>query len=155
MSDRRLMVLNLALPGAGLVVRGHLALGIALVLPALLTLAVAALAAGILVRPLAFSVVTTCLGIWATLSVIAATLWWRQDQREHLDPVAVRAIHREAAAAWLKEQPAEALAAARRLVVAAPEEPGAWQLLARIAQDAGDPTLARRAARRAATIEAR
>ena len=155
MTPRFLALLNLGLPGAGLVVRGHLGTGILLLVPTILVMAVMGLAAGLLAAPLASAVLGVLAGLWVLLALIAGALWWRQDRRERLDPVAVRALHREAVAAWLADRLPEALTAARSLVVAAPEEPGAWELLSRIAGDAGEPALARRATRRAIAIEAR
>ena len=153
-SHPALVLLNLLVPGAGLVVAGRLTIGVVLLLPTVLVVAVAGLAAGILVRPLAVPVLFGCLAAWSILAVISGLVWWWWARRCRIDPVRVRLLHREAAGAWLRGE-ATALAAARRLAAAAPEEPGAWRLLALIARDQGEPATVRAAERRAAAIEAR
>ncbi len=149
-----LVLLNLLVPGAGLLVAGRVAIGAALLLPAILVAAVAGLAAGVLARPLAVPVLLGCLSAWLVLAAVAGGIWWWWARRCAIDPVHVRALHREAAGAWLRGD-GSALAAARRLADAAPEEPGAWRLLALIARDQGDVRTGRAAERRAAAIEAR
>ena len=67
------------------------------------------------------------LGLW-TLAVLGSTLWWWTSERVRTrDLVAIRAVWREAAEKYLRDDLPGAVSAARRLTVLAPAEPGAWR----------------------------
>jgi hypothetical protein len=146
--------LNLAVPGAGLLVRGRVALGLGFILPAIFTLSALVLAHLV--------ATSAALGGWRlglaaayALFAAAATGLHAALLRERpLDGEAVRALHRQVAAAHLADRHGEAVAGARRLVAAASGEPGAWRLLALVAEGAGDAATATRARQRARGLEA-
>ena len=145
--------LNLAIPGAGLLVRGRLVLGLGLILPALLVVS-----AFILAHVMATS---TVLGSWR-LSLLAAYVLLAGVatithavllRARSVDVQAVQALFRSVAAAHLTARHAEALAGAHRLTVLAGTEPGAWRLLVQVAEAAGETRVAMKARRRAERLE--
>lgn len=139
------------LPGSGLLRDGRIGAGLALLAATALAAAAAALA-GELVEPDAAAVLRlAALAAWAGGGLAAVLLRWRRHRRQRIDPVLVRRLHREACRAWLRGE-ADALARARALARAAPEEAGAWTFLAQVAEGGGAPALAARARRRAGTL---
>ncbi len=155
MSGWRLATVNSLLPGAGLVIAGHLAAGLFLLVPAVLVLALLALALALFTVTAALPIAGILAIVYALLAAAAAGWWWRCARRRRFDPARVRALHLVAATAYLQNRSAEALAAARAVTAAAPEEAGAWRFLALVAADAGDPVTARAAERRAQHIDDR
>ena len=151
-SGIRLGLVNGLVPGAGLVVEGDLLTGVPLLLASVVVMAVAGLAAALLAGGLATQVLLGCLAAWLVLGVVATGGWWFRMRRLRIDPEEVRRLHREALSAWLRGEPG-AIPAARRLTRAAPAHPGAWRVLERLAHDAGDTALARRAGRTARHLE--
>lgn len=146
--------LNLAIPGAGLLVRGRLGLGLGLILPAMFALSAFVLAHLV--------VTSTALGGWRfgllavylLLAGIATAAHATLLRERAVDGDALRALFRQVGAAHLTDRHAEALAAAQRLAALAPKEPGAWRLLAQVAEGAGDAGVAARARRRADGLDA-
>jgi hypothetical protein len=155
MSAWRLPVLNAALPGAGLLIAGHLVAGLVTLIPAIVLLALILAVIGLF----SWEAATPILGIlgacYALLAAGAALWWWRCARRQRFDPTAVRLVHRTACAAFLQGRSAEALAGAQQLTGMAPEEAGTWRFLALVAGDAGDQRTARRAEARATAIDDR
>jgi hypothetical protein len=147
-------VLNVLLPGCGLVLRGRLTAGMPLLVAAL---ALATLALIALLAPLpGFD---AGFALWALagylgFGAVAAAALWAWERGAQLDPAAVRAIHHRLASAYLRGDHPAARAAADELVRAAAREPGAWSLLALTAGAAGDAATAARARRRAQSLEA-
>lgn len=145
--------LNLAIPGAGLLLRGRMALGLTIMFCALITLS-----ALILIQVVATS---TALSGWRLVLLSAYVLLAAGATIAHavllferpVDAAALRALHRQIASAHLMNNQTEALAGARRLTTLATQEPGAWRLLALVAEDAGDVRLAAKARRRAAGLD--
>lgn len=155
MTGWRLSALNVALPGAGLLIDGQLAAGLLLLVPSIILLALALGVLGLFTAAAALPIVGTLVAVYAVLSLVAGGWWWRCLRRRRYDPQQVRLLHREACAAWLQGRAAEALTKSRGLVAIAPEESGAWRFLALVAGDAGDATTARRAEARAQSIDDR
>lgn len=151
----RLPVLNVALPGSGLLIDGHLGAGLGLLVPAVVLIALAIGALGLFTVALGVTVIGWLALLYAILALIAGGLWWLNASRRHYDPTQVRALHREAAKAYLTSQTDVALAKAHALTKAAPEEAGTWRFLALVAGDAGDASLAKRAEARALAIDER
>lgn len=155
MTGWRLSALNVALPGAGLLIDGQLAAGLLLLVPSIIVLALTLGVLGLFTTAAAVPIIGVFAAVYAVLALIAGGWWWRCLRRRRYDPHQVRLLHREACAAWLQGRATEALAKARGLVAIAPEEPGAWRFLALVAGDAGDTTTARRAEARAQSIDER
>ena len=157
MGDRwRLAVLNVLLPGAGLLIAGHLGAGLALLVPSVVVLALVVGVLGLFAT--AAAALPLLLGLLGGELLLAATaggLWWWYDRRGRYDPLVVRSLHRQAAAAYLRNERPAAMAKALALTRAAPEEAGTWRFLALVAADAGDQPLAARAERRAQAIDDR
>ncbi len=143
-----LVALNALVPGAGLLL---LRPGLLPLLPALIgVVGLSLLTAATLARELPEASVAgwTGLALWAA-AVLGSTLWWWAGERvQARDLVAIRAVWREAAERYLRNDLVGAASAARRLTALAPTEPGAWRLLEMVARAAGD-------ARAAATADAR
>jgi len=146
--------LNLALPGAGLLLRGRLTLGLGFLLPGLFMLS------GWMLMHVAAT--STALANWRLalggtylLLAAAATVVHAILLRERVvDTELVSSLHRQIATAHLNNRHPEALADARRLTTVAPKEPGAWRLLALVAEGAGETKMAVKARTRATSIDA-
>lgn len=152
-------LLNVVLPGSGLLIGGRIGWGLTLLLPTILLIAVDAAGFALLAGPFGQRVLLISGSLHVVLAMVAVGLDWYFLRRSRIDPQRVRALHREACRCWLQARTPEALAqalfAARTVVEAAPEESGAWRFLARVAGDAGDSALARRAESRADAIDLR
>lgn len=146
--------LNLAFPGAGLLLRGRLGLGLSLLLPAVVLLSALALAQVVATSTMLGSWRLGILGGYILLGGLATALHAVLLRERPVDPEAVRQLVREVAAAYLGQRPAEAVAAAQRLVKLAPRQAGSWRLLAQVSDSAGDATTAGRARRRADQLDA-
>ena len=86
-------------------------------------------------------------------AVLGSTLWWWAGERvQTRDLVAIRAVWREAAERYLRNDLVGAVSASRRLTALAPTEPGAWRLLEMVARAAGDARVAAAAAARATAL---
>ena len=155
MSPRRLALVNLALPGAGLLIAGYLLPGLLLLVPTVILIALIIGSLAIFTAAAAWPIAGTLAVVYVLLMAIAGGWWWRQARRLHIDPVAVRALHRTAVIAYLQSRDGEALAGAQRLVASAPEESGAWHFLALVATAANHPAVARRATARGRSIDDR
>ena len=148
--DTRFVLANLATAGAWLAAHGRPVWCLVSLLPAFAGVAVA-LAATVLAEP--DQVATwrwSGIGIVCAALALAAALARWDRRRRRIDPRQIRALHGEAARAYLRSEWPAALAAAQQLTVAAPEEPGAWTLLAMICKASGDAVGAARAEQRAA-----
>ena len=151
----RLTIVNLVLPGAGLVIAGHLLPGLLLLVPTVILIALIVGVLAIFISSAAWPIASFFFVIYAGLSLIAGSWWWWQSRRGRIDPAKVRALHRTAAIAYLQGRNAEAVTTARELVAAAPQESGAWHFLALVATAANDPALARRATAKGRAIDER
>ena len=151
----RLALLNLALPGAGLLIAGHLVPGLVLLVPTVILLALIIGTLALFTSAAAWPMVMTLALIYGLLALSAGGWWWRQARRLRIDPQAVRALQRTAVIAYLQRRDGEALSAAQRLVTLAPEESGAWHFLALVATAAKHPAVARRATARGRSIDDR
>jgi hypothetical protein len=144
----RLALLDLPFPGAGLLLRGRLTLGLGLLIPALVLLT-AVILSGLMATSAWGSQLRTWLLIgYALLALVAIACHLWLARARVIDPDQVRLLYRQAASAFLVDRPAEALAAAERLAAHAGGEPGAWRLVALVADAAGEPARAARARRR-------
>jgi hypothetical protein len=141
------MWLNLALPGSALVVRGQLGLGLAILMPALLCAALAALSPMVAESGFALAVSGVAVAVYLTFGLGASVLYGMYFRPKPWDAERVRELHRAAAEAYLKNDPHDALSAALELVDMAPGEIGAWRLLALVAEAADDKRSLRRAER--------
>lgn len=147
-------VANTLLPGSALIARGQLGIGLALLVVAFLALCLAGLAlAGVPGFDAAF--VARDAGAYLALGLAADLGLWALTRGRRIDPAVVRGIHREAATAYLRNDLPTAMAAATRLTRVAPQEPGAWDLLALMAKAAGQAGVAAKATHRARAIERR
>ncbi len=143
---RRFAPLDLALPGAGLLLDGRLAWALPILIPAVFVLA--GLAGGLLLGGFAADwVLPRLLPTYLVLAGLASLLRLRLAGREAIDPATTNRLAREASQAWLRGAP-DAAAKAVALTDAAPELAQAWRLRALVSGDA-------RAARRAEAIERR
>ncbi len=154
-SSWRLPLLNCVLPGAGLLITGRLNAGLLLLVPTVILIALILGVLAIFTRAAAWPLIGGFVSAYAALALIASGWWWWLRRRATFDPVAVRALHRLAAIAYLQGRSNEAVTLARRLVAAAPEESGTWNFLALVASDAGDARTAARAEARATAIDLR
>jgi hypothetical protein len=140
--------INLLLPGSGLLVRDHLAVGCTLVLAWFPSVAGVLGAELIALDPFAGNIRLAALGWWLVLSAVAGLFWWLWERPYQVDDAALNAVHKEAASAYLRSDWAPALAAARRAVRMAPRHPGAWGLLRLVADGAGSTKEAHLAGRK-------
>jgi hypothetical protein len=150
-----LFALNTALPGAGLVLRARLGVGLALLLPALALLSVGVLGFGLRDDPAALLEGAAALVAYLGCSLLAAIAWWWDGLHRPVDGAAVLALHHQAASAYLKDQLPAAEEAARRLTRLLPEEPGAWRLLELVARARGEAGVAAGAGQRARRLDNR
>jgi hypothetical protein len=133
MGGRALHVVNVLVPGSGLLLSGR-ALSGSLLLTAS-ACCVTAIALVLIHLPgLPPLLALEAAGAWPLLALLAGLVLHQALARPPLDGAAVRAAHGAAFAAYLHGRLPEALAAARRLVALAPRETGAWQLLILIAE---------------------
>jgi len=151
----RLAIVNLVLPGAGLLIAGHLLPGLLLLVPTVILIALILGVLAVFVSSAAWPIAGLFSVIYLALALIAGGWWWWQSRRGQIDPAQVRALHRTAAIAYLQGRDADAVTTARALVVIAPEESGAWHFLALVATAANDPALARRATAKGRAIDDR
>ena len=151
----QLPLLNIALPGSGLLIAGHLGMGLALLVLAVIALSLAIGAVGLFTTAVSGIIIAWLAAGYAGLAVIAGTCWWRLARRQQYDPAHVRALHRAACTAYLTNKPEIAVAQAHALTKAAPEEAGTWRFLALVAADAGQSALAKRAEAKALAIDNR
>ncbi len=145
--------MNAALPGAGLVLRGDLLLGFAFALAAVVCLAIAGLAALIGAPLLAAHTGMVALIAYLALALAAAFTLRLRWPTPRFDAAAVRARFDVVAHAYLNGRAAEALAEARVLARQAPQEAGAWRLVALTAEAAGDARSTAMARARADALE--
>ena len=146
------IALNALVPGCMLALRGRPGFGLLLVAAAVICLSLAvvgAFLAGPAWHPAAHVALLAYLVLAAFSSV---ALWWR-SRLNPIDPIAVRRLHRAAAAAWLRDESAAALTAARTLTTTAASEPGAWRLLELIAHSPADAAIRQQARRCAELLE--
>lgn len=153
--SRALPLLNLLLPGAGLLIAGNLVAGLLLLVPTVILIALMLGVLGLFTLAAAVPILGVLALLYAALAGLAGVWWWHLARRRIYDPVQVRALHRTAVTAYLQGRSAEAVVTAHRLVAAAPEEAGTWRFLALLAGDAGDAVLAKRALAKALLIENR
>jgi hypothetical protein len=151
---RALPVINLLLPGTGLIVGGRLPMGVPLLVLAVIVLSLALGILGLFSWSAALPLVGVLLIAYAGLALIAGGLDWWCRRRSRIDPVRVRALHREACVAFLTGA-ADALPRARALIAAAPEESGAWRFLALVARERGEAAVAAKAESRADALDQR
>ena len=151
----RMPLVNVALPGSGLLIAGHVGVGLGLLACAIVLLSLAIGAFGLFTMAVSVTIIGWLASLYAGLAAIAGGCWWRQARRQHYDPAQVRQLHRAACTAYLTDQPAVALVKAHALTRAAPEEAGTWRFLALVAADSGNHALAIRAEAQATAIENR
>lgn len=148
-----LALLNAVIPGAGLVMRDRLAIGLSLLVIALL--AVAMVVAGWVLGTPAFAgrISLAAAAGYAVVALLAVVVWWVWERGGPVDAQLLKRGHDEIAAAYLRGDYTLALTAARRLVASAPRHAGCWRLLALVAQGAGITAESERAGQRAERIE--
>lgn len=152
--DRHLaLVLNVVLPGAGLLLRHAGAW------PAMLAVAGAiglSLVAAAFAAPGSATVALAgwCgLVLWGAAVLVAAGTWAVLERPSSRDLAAIQPLFREVAKAYLTGDLPAAEQAARRLVRLAGAEAGAWRLLALVLRARGRGPEATRLDRRAARLE--
>ena len=147
------LVLNCALPGAGLLLRrpgvwpafpaAAGAAGLSLVVVALLTPG----------TPGTVLVGWCGLGLWLAAVLVATIAWVVLERPSSRDLGAIQPLFREVAQAYLTGDLVAAERAARRLVALAGAEPGAWRLLALVLRAQGRGAQAAKLDRRAARLD--
>lgn len=142
-----------ALPGSALVLRGRLWLGAALLLPSLLCLVLLLLAPLLSTSQFLGSFALVLLLIYLSLAGISGLVYVNVVRPARVDEERVRTLHRQAAAAYLTGDLNTALTSARALAAEARKLPGAWRLLAMVADAAGDRALAGKARRTLQRLE--
>jgi hypothetical protein len=148
-----MVALNALLPGSGLALRGRLATGLGLLVPALAALSVAVLTVALREWPGAILLSAVAGGCYLTLSILASALWWWYHRPLHRDMDKVHGLYRQAAGAYLRGELPAAVGAAERLAELLPDEAGSWRLLALVARAQGTDTLATNASQRAARLD--
>lgn len=147
------LVLNVMLPGAGLLLRHP---GVWLAAPALLG------AIGLSLVAVAFaahgSATTAAVGwiglaLWGVAVLIATTAWVVLERPSSRDLSAIQPLFREVAKAYLTGDLRTAEQSARKLVRLAGAEAGAWRLLALVLRAQGRGPEAAGLDRRAARLE--
>jgi len=149
-----ILLVNLVLPGSGLVLRDRLAVGTLLLLAALLALVVVGTAGLIATPAFADELRLIAGGVYLLAALLAAGGWALWERRVTVDERALLETYRAAAAAYLRDE-AAAIDHARRLCRRAPSLPGAWRLLELVATARGERALARSAAQRARRCDER
>ncbi len=148
MSSLVLHLVNLLLPGTGLVLRDRVGQGVPLLLVALATVTVLILAPALAVGDLRMRLLLGAASIYAVAALTAVILLWRwerpwPDKIDDLDP-----RYRTFVRAWLGgDDPTAARRALDPLLRDMPGHPGVWRLLVLVAAengDAGDANLAER-----------
>lgn len=134
-------ILDATIPGSGLLLDGRLAAGLPLLAPTAICLALLIIAAAI-GGAIGAWVIPRIIPAYLVLALAALGLRWHFARLARIDPVRAKELARSAAKAWLRGQDAEAAAAARQLVQAAPEVANAWRMLGMVT---GDPKAERRA----------
>ncbi len=150
-----LALLNGAVPGSGLAVRGRLATGLALLLFSLAALTVLLLADLLATPAFARSLRLAAAIGYLGLALLASFAWYLWERRRRWQSERIISLHRDAAAAYLAGDLSRALDGARALARSAADLPGAWLFLATVASAAGDTALERRAHRRHQRLLAR
>jgi len=145
--------LNLAIPGAGLLVRGRLLAGLSLTLPALLVVSAFLLAHVVATSTILGRWQVSLLAAYVVLAAIATITHAVLLRVGPVDAQAVQALFKQVAAAHLTNQHSEAVVGAHRLTVLASTEPGAWHVLANVAEAAGNKRVAAKAKGRAKRLE--
>lgn len=147
-----LAALNALVPGAGLLLVRP---GLFPLVPALAGIAgLVALGAALLAHdlPQAPAIGWGGLAVWSGATLGATLWWWAGERVRSRDLAAIRAVWREAAERYLRDDLAGAASATRRLTALAPAEPGAWRLHGMVARAAGDARAAAAAEARAAAL---
>jgi hypothetical protein len=144
-------LVNLLLPGVGLVWRGRLVVGLLAVALVALVLVTAAVGWALTVagEPARLLVWQAAASGWLIAVVWAATWWWLCERDGPDDPAVYNDCARSAQAALLRGEGDRAVEHAQRVVRGAPRRATAWELLARCAQASGNERLAGRAQKRA------
>lgn len=144
-------LVNACYPGAGLILRDRLVLGLAFAVPALVVVALALLLALLATPDFRTQVLAVLAGCYLALAILAGLVGWLTERRRPVDAGAVNRAFVDTARALLADpaQPARALTAAREVARLAPAHPGAWRLVALTAHRDGQPATAQRATARA------
>jgi len=145
--------LNLAIPGAGLLVRGRLLLGLSLTVSAVLVVSAFILAHVVATSTVLGNSRVSLLAVYVLLAGVATITHAVLLRARPVDAQAVQALFRSVAAAHLTDHHAEAVAGAHRLSTLASVEPGAWRLLANVTEAAGNKGVAAKSRRRAKSLE--
>lgn len=146
---------NLGVPGAGLVLRGRLVVGLVSLVLAVMALSGAVLAQLIVVSGSVWAVTGWCVAAYVAIGCATLATHVVLERVPEIDPEHLRRQHREITIAFLQGDLAAALTNARALTRSAAGEPGAWRLCELIARHAGDKAQATSAGRTARTLELR
>lgn len=147
------LVLNCALPGAGLLLRRP---GVWPAVPAVLGAAGLSLIAVALATPGTPGTIPLGwygLGLWSAALLVATVAWAVLERPSSRDLAAIQPLFREAAKAYLTGDLAAAELVAKRLTRLAGAEPGAWRLLALVTRAQGRGAQAADLDRRAARLD--
>lgn len=147
------LLLNTALPGSGLLLRHP---GLWPAVPAVIGAAGLSLVAVALATPGTATIIPVgwCgFALWLGALLVATIAWAVVERPSSRDLTAIQPLFREVATAYLTGDLTTAERAARRLVVLAGAEAGAWRLLALVTRAQGRPEQAAKLDRRAARLE--
>ena len=143
-SLKTLMLINLLIPGSGLVLRDRPWAGYGLIVLTGLALSAAVVYLLLATESLAAWLGPTVLALWLIAVVLAGGLWWLTEHAKPTDQAALAEWYRRASIAYLRGDGPAALEAARAVVRHAPLHAGAWKLQELAAQMVGDRSLERR-----------
>lgn len=144
-------IINVLLPGGGLLLRDHLASGCALLLLALAALTTL-IAAGLLAAPeFASSIRLAAAGSYVVAAAVAGILWWAWERSTPVAATELARVHAQACQAWLRGEDKAAELAALALCRQARHHAPSWDLLALV----GSPEQRERAQRQASRLRRR
>lgn len=144
-----MLLLNILLPGAGLILRGRFVLGIVGLVLCMLFIGALILSPLIATPELSAQCLSIVIPAYLVLSVFSSTYLFLISRKPQWDQQQLRQLHQQASGAYLQEQWPQALQAAQQLCKQAGSVIGSWQLLALIADASGDLKLAHKARQRA------
>ncbi len=140
-----MLLLNILIPGAGLILRGRLWSGSIALLAAMVCLGLLILSPIIATAEFAQSLLLQFGLIYLCLSLLSSLWLWYCTRKPSWDQAELRQLHDQASKAYLLSNYDQAIEVAQRICQQASNLIGSWQLLAIIADAKGDHQLARKA----------
>lgn len=129
-------LVNVLIPGAGLLLRDRLVLGCSLLLLALICVALLIVGPLLLSPDFAATSRWWLLAAYVALALLAALAWWLWEAATPLSDAHLREQHRLITSAWLQGRGKEAQSMAETLAQRGRRLPQVWDLLAVVAEPA-------------------